>query len=82
MEHHRLWIKTFHPDSEKVNMLVGHDVARHALVGLISRIRSGYSRFQHNMNKVGLSPSALCEYGAARRTTSPASHGGIGRVGH
>ena len=40
------------------NKPIGHDLARHSLVPL-NRIRTGYGRFKSNMNRMGLSPSAL-----------------------
>ena len=46
---------------------IGHDLTRHSLVRL-NRIRTGYGRFNYNMNLMGLSPSASCEYGTANQT--------------
>ena len=46
------------------NKPVGHALTRHSLVRL-NRIRTGYGRFKHNMNQMGLSPSASCECSAA-----------------
>ena len=41
------------------NKPIGHDLAQHSLVRL-NRIRTGYGRFNANMNKMGLSPSVSC----------------------
>ena len=46
---------------------IGHDLTRHSLVCL-NCIRTGYGRFNYNMNLMGLSPSASCECGAASQT--------------
>ena len=43
---------------------VGHDINLLCL----NHIRTGYSRFQHNMNQMGLSPSASRQCGAASQT--------------
>ena len=49
------------------NKPIGHDLARYSLVRL-NRIRTGYGRFNANMNQMGLSPSASCECGATDQT--------------
>ena len=49
------------------NKPIGHDLARYSLVCL-NRIRTGYGRFNANMNQMGLSPSASCECGATDQT--------------
>ena len=49
------------------NKPIGHDLARYSLVRLNS-IRTGYGRFNVNMNQMGLSPSASCECGATDQT--------------
>ena len=49
------------------NKPIGHDLARYSLVRLI-RIRTGYGRFNANMNQMGLSPSASCECGVTDQT--------------
>ena len=49
------------------NKPIGHDLARYSLVRL-NRIRTGYGRFNANMNQMGLSPSTSCECGARDQT--------------
>ena len=49
------------------NKPIGHDLAQYSLVCL-NRIRTGYGRFNANMNQMGLSPSASCECGATDQT--------------
>ena len=49
------------------NKPIGHDLARYSLVRLNS-IRTGYGRFNANMNQMGPSPSASCECGATDQT--------------
>ena len=49
------------------NKPIWHDLARYPLVRL-NRIRTGYGRFNANMNQMGLSPSASCECGATDQT--------------
>ena len=46
---------------------IGHDLARYSLVRL-DCIRTGYGRFNANMNQMGLSPPASCECGATDQT--------------
>ena len=55
------------------NKPIGHDLARYSFVRL-NCIRTGYGRFNANMNQMGLSPSASCECGARPdRTTQRVS---------
>ena len=49
------------------NKHIRHDLARYSLVRL-NRIRTGYGRFNANMNQMGLSPSASCDCGATDET--------------
>ena len=63
MGHHTLPINIRTFIQTQSNKPIGHDLARHSLVRL-NLIRSGYGRFNANMNQMGLSPSASCECGA------------------
>ena len=57
----RCWLRKFIQTPS--NKPIGHNLARHSLVRL-NRIRTGYGRFNTNMNQMGLSPSTSCECGA------------------
>ena len=71
------------------NKPIGHDLAQYSLVRL-NRIRTGYGRFNVNVNQMGLSPSASCEWGATDQTAQHIAiecslhrcKGDFGGVGH
>ena len=84
-------IKIIHPYPIKQTYMTRSNTILASLVRL-NCIRTGYGRFNYNMNLMGLSPSASCECGAAtckpdrsphrQRVSSTQLQRGLGHIEH